>query len=127
MINFMENLNISNHDVKQIDIVNYLEKLGYKPAKVTKNDYWYLSPLRDEKTPSFKVNKSINCWYDFGLGEAGSLIDFGIKYFNCSVKQFLDNLNAPKYNKVYQPALSFHRYNIAFKSQNDEQNKIKIT
>ena len=28
--------------------------------------YWYLSPLRKEVTPSFKVNDRLNEWYDFG-------------------------------------------------------------
>jgi len=34
---------------KQIDLVDYLASLGYQPQKVKNQDYWYLSPLRDEK------------------------------------------------------------------------------
>lgn len=41
----------------QMDVVDYLEKLDHIPKKIRNNDYWYLSPLRDEKTPSFKVNR----------------------------------------------------------------------
>jgi DNA primase len=83
--------NFSIKDAKQIDLIEYLNKLWHKPSKIRNNDYWYLSPLRDEQTASFKVNKSLNCWFDFGLGEGGSIIDFGIKYFNCSVKEFWIN------------------------------------
>ena len=36
-------------------MIDYLSKLGYQPAKIKNNDYWYLSPLREERTPSFKV------------------------------------------------------------------------
>jgi DNA primase len=51
-----------------------------------------LSPLRDEKTPSFKVNKKFNIWYDHGIGRGGNLIDFGILYFRCSIRKFLEKL-----------------------------------
>jgi len=77
----------------QIDLVQYLEKLGYRPQKVNGNDYWYLSPFREEKTPSFKVNRKMNVWYDHGLGKGGNLIDFGKIYYQCSVKELLARLN----------------------------------
>jgi hypothetical protein len=35
---------------------------------------WYLSPFRNEATPSFKVNQSANLWYDFGEGKGGTVI-----------------------------------------------------
>jgi hypothetical protein len=57
------------------------------------NDYWYLSPLRDERTPSFKIDRKINCWYDHGMGKGGNLVDFGMAYFNCSSTEFLQRLN----------------------------------
>lgn len=89
-------------DAKQIDLVNYLLRLGYRPQKVSNDDYWYLSPLREEKTASFKVNKPYNIWYDFGLAKGGNLIDFGILYHKCSVSEFLDML-------TQQKTLSFHQ------------------
>ncbi len=39
---------------------------GHSPTKKTTKDYWYLSPLRAERTASFKVNLQRNAWYDFG-------------------------------------------------------------
>lgn len=86
--------NISSFkEAKKLDLVEYLSTLGFKPAKIRDNDYWYLSPLRDEKTPSFKVDRKINCWYDHGLGKGGNLVDFGILYFSCSSADFLKKLN----------------------------------
>ena len=59
---------VSASEAKQIDIVDYLAKAGHQPVKIRNNDYWYLSPLRDEKNASFKVNRKMNRWYDHGLG-----------------------------------------------------------
>ena len=79
--------NLMSLEAKQIDLVDYLAALGHQPQKIRNQDYWYLSPFRDEKTPSFKVNRSKNVWYDHGIGKGGNLIDFGIIYFNCSVSE----------------------------------------
>lgn len=76
----------------QMDLVTCLETLGYQPQKIRGNDYWYLSPLRDEKTASFKVNRKLNAWFDHGLGKGGNLIDFGILYHRCTVSELLQKL-----------------------------------
>lgn len=83
---------LSLDEVRAIDIVSYLATLGYKPSKIRNNDCWYLSPLRNEKTPSFKVNYAINRWYDHGLGKGGSFIDFAILYHDCTVGDLLRSL-----------------------------------
>jgi len=77
----------------QIDLVNYLKTLGHEPLKIKNQDYWYLSPLRNENTPSFKVNQKLNLWYDHGTGKGGNVVDFGIEYFRCTVSEFLQLLN----------------------------------
>lgn len=64
-------------ETKLIRIVDYLKRLGYTPSTVRNSQYWYLSPFRDEKTPSFKVNDRENLWYDFGIAEGGDLIELG--------------------------------------------------
>ena len=61
---------------KQIDLVDYLASLGYNPAKIKREEYWYLSPLREERTASFKVDRRQNVWYDHGLGTGGNLSYF---------------------------------------------------
>ena len=48
--------------------VEYLRIIGHSPVNARSCQYWYLlSPLREERTPSFKVNDNLNEWYDFGL------------------------------------------------------------
>src|SRR5215204_4078292 len=77
---------------RRIDLVQYLETLGYYPQRICRTGYWYLSPLRQERTASFKVDGKLNLWYDHGIGKGGSLIDFGILYFNCPIGELLNRL-----------------------------------
>ncbi len=99
-------------EAKEMDIVDYLSTLGHEPTKIRKNDYWYLSPLREEKTPSFKVNRKLNRWYDHGLGRGGNLIDLGIEYHRCTFGELLGKLSgnlsfqkphAQMVKSVYEP------------------------
>jgi len=78
---------------KEISIIDYLNYLRYFPQKITGKNYWFLSPLRNEKTPSFKVDIHSNLFYDFGIGYGGTIIDFGIKFYNITVSDFLKKLN----------------------------------
>jgi DNA primase len=67
---------------KQIPIEMVLQKMNYTPSKTNGFDVWYLSPLHDEKTPSFKANTKINRWYDHGLQKGGNVIILR-KLFRC--------------------------------------------
>jgi DNA primase len=78
---------------KAIDMVDYLAKAGHQPQRIRDKDYWYLSPLRNEKTASFKINRKINRWYDHGMGKGGNLIDFALLYHNCKISEWLQSLN----------------------------------
>jgi hypothetical protein len=96
-------------DAKQLDLVDYLDSLGHQPAKVRNQDYWYLSPFREEKTPSFKVNRPLNVWYDHGTDKGGDLIDFGTQYHKCTVRELLDRLSEYRPGSTLsfqQPSLS---------------------
>ena len=73
-------------------MVDYLSRLGYQPTKIKNADYWYLSPLRNEKTASFKINRKLNCWYDHGIGKGGNIIDFAILFHNCTISKFYSHL-----------------------------------
>lgn len=77
---------------EQIDLVEYLEYLGHRPVRVSRQNYSYHSPLRNERTPSFSVNRLKRLWYDHGTGEGGSIIDFGTKYFGCTIPELLEKL-----------------------------------
>lgn len=65
---------------KGVPIGTLMEKLGLIPAKQQGKEVWYLSPFREEKTPSFHVNVAKNIWFDFGEGKGGNVIDFA-SYF----------------------------------------------
>ena len=64
-------------EAKQIRPVEYLRIIGHSPVNTRGCQYWYLSPLREERTPSFKVNDNLNEWYDFGLSAGGDIIELG--------------------------------------------------
>ena len=71
-------------EAKQIRLVEYLRIIGYAPVCVRGCQFWYLSPLREERTPSFKVNDNLNEWYDFGLSAGGDIIDLGRHLYRIS-------------------------------------------
>lgn len=54
-------MNISSNKT----ITDFLQEHGHQPTSVRGNNWWYLSPLRDEHMASFKVDVSKNVWYDF--------------------------------------------------------------
>lgn len=60
---------------KQVRIVDFLAQLGHHAQHIKSEQYWYFSPLRNERTPSFKVNDRINEWYDFGEATGGDLVE----------------------------------------------------
>ena len=78
----------------KLDLVEYLFSLGFTPAKIRGNNYWYISPLRDEKEASFKIDRSKNVWYDHGAGKGGTVVDFVTSYFNCDVSRALQKLSS---------------------------------
>jgi DNA primase len=83
-------------EAKEMDLVDYLSKLGHKPASIKGPEHWYFSPLHEEKDPSFSVNRKLNQWYDFSIGKGGNLVDFGIQYHRCSISELLQKLSSPR-------------------------------
>lgn len=60
---------------KTLSIVDYLSREGIESVKTSGNSCWYHSPIREERTPSFRVNKRENYWYDYGIAEGGDLVE----------------------------------------------------
>lgn len=85
----MNTRKISCAQAKQIDILQMLFKLGFKASKLNKNSAWFVSPFRNEKTPSFKVDLKLNLWYDHGEGIGGNTIDLVMKLNQCSLQESL--------------------------------------
>ena len=73
-------MNISQ--AKQIDLVDFLEKEGYKAVKNKGNNHWYCSPIRSENTPSFKVDSKRNEWFDYGLNKGGDILDLAKELYH---------------------------------------------
>lgn len=83
-------------NIKQISITDYLQQQGYSPARVQGIHFWYCSPLRNESTPSFKVNTEHNQWYDFGTGEHGDIIDLVCALHRCTISEAIRLLSGVK-------------------------------
>ena len=61
-------------EIKSASLISYLAAHNYTLTKQHRNQYWYLSPLHEEKNASFKVNTDSNLWFDFGLNKGGNII-----------------------------------------------------
>jgi hypothetical protein len=81
---------------KEISLVDYLYSLDIKPKRRVAGGYLYLSPLRIERNPSFKVDATKNVYFDHGgdkIKNGGTIIDFGVAYHRCSISKFLHMLD----------------------------------
>jgi len=87
------NQKINCNAAKQISIISFLSSIGIGPVNVRGNSHWYLSPYRQEKTASFKVDAGKNSWFDFGEQRGGNLIDLGILIYRCNISQLLEILS----------------------------------
>jgi DNA primase len=103
------------YQAKQIPIVQLMGSMGIKPVRISNNNYWYRSMLRQEKDASFKVDIQQNCWYDHGIGEGGNILDLVMKIHGLkSVSQALKKLEG-------RPAISsfsFHQFEKVLPKEN---------
>lgn len=92
------------NEAKQIPITHIMQQLGYEAQYSRKNgnEWWYCSPFRPEKKPSFKITIDKNTWYDFGIGEGGTVIDFLMKFKNTNVSGVLVYLDSVQ--GIYTPS-----------------------
>lgn len=108
----------------QFPIPEYLERLGVYPS-IKRNSYFmYLSPIRDEKTASFRVSIKENLFIDYGLsGVAGTLVTLVLHMGATCVQQALEQIEKVMNSDV--PVSSFHlQMNNAL---NTESDKLKMT
>ena len=114
----------------EIDMVEYLKFIGYEPQKINGNNCWYLSPFRDEKHASFKVERNKNVWYDHGVGKGGKLVDFVMEFYHNNVSEALQKISFfhPQKNSeaiIVRP--QFHLYeNTLLNDQDARETTIKI-
>ena len=84
-------------EIKSIPLTDFLSRLGHEPAARMGTRLWYKSPLRQEQTPSFKVETTLNCWYDFGLGRGGNIIDLATELYQSTNLRYLMRCIANSY------------------------------
>lgn len=84
-------------EIKSIPLASFLSRLGHEPAAIKGTRLWYRSPLRQEQTPSFKVETTLNCWYDFGLGRGGNIIDLATELYQSTDLRYLMRCIANSY------------------------------
>ena len=92
-------------EIKSIPLATFLSQLGHEPTARKGTRLWYKSPLRQEHTPSFKVETTLNCWYDFGLGRGGNIIDLAAEIYRSTDLRYLmrciaDSCPAPSVQTV---------------------------
>ena len=84
-------------EIKSIPLASFLSRLGHEPAAKKETRLWYKSPLRQEHTPSFKVDTALNCWYDFGLGRGGNIIDLAAELYQSTDLRHILHCIADRY------------------------------
>jgi len=114
-------------EAKRVDLVEWLSQLGFMPYRIKGSDYWYRSPFRQERTASFKVNRSRNIWYDHGEGIGGNIIDFAARFFSCdaaeAAKKILELRGLLHFSFHQQPIISPQ----AGEKKESDQSRIHIT
>ena len=76
-----------------IGIREYLLRRGLQPHRETATHGMFLSPLREERTPSFSVRYDKGLWYDFGLGEGGTLLQLVMRLEGCGMAEAIRRLH----------------------------------
>lgn len=75
-----------------IGIREYLLRRGLRPHRETATHGMFLSPLREERTPSFSVRYDKGFWYDFGLSEGGTLLQLVMCLEGCGMAEAIRRL-----------------------------------
>ncbi|MCX3265639.1 toprim domain-containing protein [Pedobacter agri] len=75
-----------NEIKEKVSLLTLLGNLGFMPQKVSGNEHFFLSMLREEYTASLCVNEKLGVWFDHGGAgvsgiKSGSVIDFGLAYW----------------------------------------------
>ena len=60
-------------EIRKIQLVEFLNQLGYQPTGSDSKGLWFYAPYRSERKPSFHVNPRKNVWFDFGSGTGGDI------------------------------------------------------
>ena len=78
--------------INKFPIREYLAARGIRPVKDRGYYGLYHSPLREDHTPSMKVDYDKNLWIDYGAGEGGTLIDLMMRMERCDAGEAMRRL-----------------------------------
>lgn len=78
--------------IESVDILDYISQFTDFTEK--NGEYWALSPLKEENTPSFSVRKEENAFYDFSSGVGGNVLTFIRYYYKCGYAEAIEKLKA---------------------------------
>jgi len=80
---------------KRINLISFLEHLGFRPSWQSGERAMFFSPLREEKNPSFYVQRFDGCWIwkDWGTGEKGDIINFVELYYGIDFAEAVRRLD----------------------------------
>lgn len=100
-------------EIKSIPLATFMSRLGHEPVRRCGDKLWYKSPLRQEYTPSFKVETTLNCWYDFGVGRGGNIIDLAAELYQSTDMRHLlrciaDSCPVPSVQTVASTSITRH-------------------
>lgn len=89
---------------KAVDIMYFLNKHGITPKKEGSSRAYYLSPFREEASPSFIVYKNENRFYDWGEKWGGDVIDIAERLWSCKTSDAINKLlnndeEVPQYHR----------------------------
>ena len=76
--------------IEAVDILEYISQ--FTEFTEQNGEYWALSPLKEEKTPSFSVRRETNSFYDFSSGVGGDVLTFIRHYNKCSYQEAIEKL-----------------------------------
>ena len=95
---------MTSKQANSISIREYLWGMNIRPLKDRTCYGMYFSPFRAETAASFKVDYRKNLWYDFGLGEGGTMVDLVMKLNRCTFHEAMNILQGKKMPSVILPA-----------------------
>lgn len=74
--------------IHSINIVEFLSQ--YVELEQRGDEWWGLSPFKDEKTPSFSVREDPPFFFDYSSGIGGNVYTFIKEYYKCSSAEAVD-------------------------------------
>jgi len=76
--------------IEAIDIVEYISQ--YVDLEERNEEFWGLSPFKEERTPSFSVRREPAVFYDYSSGIGGNVFTFVRHYHNLNAEEAIEAL-----------------------------------